>query len=157
MSAPTNETLSQLDDLLMRVRVATQRPEYRRRLLDGFEIPGGISTLRLLRAVEALEVDAAPSIRDVASRLALEHSTVSRLVEVAVRSGFLTKQPCEQDLRRALLTLTEEGRTLLDRSSRRRCELVAQVTDGWTDDQLDQLVQQLGLLCEGFDELEAGA
>ena len=155
MQEHPTETLTQLDDLLMRVRVATQRPKYRRRLLDGFDIPGGISMLRLLRAVEALEANAAPSIGDVATRLVLEHSTVSRLVEVAVRSGFLTKHPCEQDLRRARLRLTSRGRTLLRRSSRRRRELVAHITEGWPEDELDQLVRRLQLLCQGFDELEA--
>ena len=156
MSARETDRLTELDDLLMRVRVATQRPEYRRRLLAGFDIPGGIPTLKLLRAVEALEDGAtAPSIRDVASRLALEHSTVSRAVDVAVRAGLLTKLPCEQDLRRARLNLTKQGRTLLTRSSRRRQQLVAQVTDGWLEAELDQLVSLLQAICQGFDELEA--
>jgi DNA-binding MarR family transcriptional regulator len=146
--------LQELDDLLTRVRAAIQRPEYRRRLLSGFDVPGGIPTLRLLRAVEVVSSDEAPSIRDVASRLALEHSTVSRSVDVAVRSGLLDKQPCERDLRRTRLQLTTQGSALLRKASRRRRELLGQVTEGWADEDVDRLVELLELLCQGFDTLE---
>lgn len=155
MDASSADRLSELDDLLARVRVATQRPGYRRRLLEGLDVPGGIPTLKLLRAVEALEEGGAPSIRDVASRLALEHSTVSRAVDVAVRADLLSKQPCDRDLRRALLTLTRKGRTLLARSSEHRQALLAQVTTGWRDAELHDLVRLLDVLCEEFDRLEA--
>lgn len=147
--------LRDLDDLLASVRVALQRPEYRRKLLSGLDVPGGITTLRLLRAVEILSVDEAPSIRDIATRLAVEHSTASRSVDAAARVGLLTKHACEQDLRRTRLELTAQGRSLLRKTSARRRELLGKVTEGWLSADIDRLVGLLDALRQGFDGLES--
>lgn len=146
--------LHDLDELLANVRVALQRPTYRLKLLSGLDVPGGISTLRLLRAVEFLSLEAAPSIGDVATRLAVEHSTASRSVDGAVRSGLLSKRACTQDLRRTRLDLTSQGRTLLKKASARRRELLGDVTQGWDADDIDHLVDLLDALRQGFDRLE---
>jgi len=148
------QRLYELDDLLASVRRALQRPTYRRKLLSGLDLPGGIAMLRLLRAVEILRVDGAPSIGDIASRLAVEHSTASRSVDAAVRFGLLSKRPCDRDLRRARLELTGRGRSVLRKASTRRRELLAQVTAGWSDADIDRLVEMLDALRRGFDDLE---
>ena len=147
--------LHDLDDFLTRIRVAIQRPEYRRRLLSGLDVPGGITMLRLLRAVELLSAGNGPSIKDVATRLAVEHSTASRSVDAAVQAGLLSKDSCQDDLRRARLELTSDGRALLSETSRRRRELLDEVTGGWPPEDVDRLVQLLDALCEGFDALES--
>ena len=148
------QQLHELDDLLAAVRLAVQRPEYRSRLLRGLDIPGGITMLRLLRAVETFSSSGAPSIKDVAARLAVEHSTASRGVDFAVRSGLLSKQPCVDDLRRARLGLTSRGRTLLEQSSTRRRELLEEVTEGWSADDIAEMIKLLDALRAGFDRLE---
>ena len=154
MMIETVQRLHDLDDRLASVRVAIQRPEYRRRLLSGLDIPGGITTLRLLRAVQRLGVEEAPSIRDVATRLAVEHSTASRSVDTAVKAGLLKREACEEDLRRTRLSLTARGRSLLKKGSARRRELLASVTDGWPSEDIDRLVELLDALRLGFDRLE---
>lgn len=148
------QQLHELDDLLTAVRLAVQRPAYRRRLLRGLDIPGGISTLRMLRAVEILSGPGAPSIKDVAARLAVEHSTASRGVDAAVRSGLLTKQPCTDDQRRARLALTSQGRRVLKKTSARRRELLEDVTEGWPAEDIARLIELLDALRLGFDRLE---
>jgi DNA-binding MarR family transcriptional regulator len=151
------DRLHALDDLLSRVRRAIQRPEYRRRLLAGLDVPGGIPVLRLLRVVDLASAEGAPSIKEVATRLGLEQSTTSRSVDAAVRAGLLTKDACDQDLRRALLRLTPSARALLAETSARHRDLLASMTDGWDEADLDRLVELLGRLCDGFDAIEARA
>lgn len=146
--------LHELDDLLARVRRVIQRPEYRRRLLEGLDVPGGITMLRLLRAVDVASSEGAPSIKEVATRLALEQSTTSRSVDMAVRANLLIKDACDQDLRRALLRLTPQARALLDETSARRRDLLGSMTEGWPESDIDRLVELLGLLCDGFDAIE---
>src|SRR5665647_100105 len=146
--------LYDLDELLAAVRMALQRPEYRRKLLGGLDVPGGITTVRLLRAVEVLSVDEAPSITDIAAQLAVEHSTASRSVDAAVRNGLLSKHACAEDLRRTRIELTSRGRSLLMKTSARRRELLGQVTNGWSSVEIDRLVELLDALREGFDRLE---
>lgn len=148
------QRLHELDDLLTAARLAVQRPEYRRRLLRGLDIPGGIATVRVLRAVAIMSGSSAPSIKDVASRLAVEHSTASRGVDAAVRSGLLSKRPCADDQRRARLVLTSEGRTVLKRTSARRQEILEDVTKGWPPEHIVRMIELLDALRVGFDRLE---
>lgn len=146
--------LEDLDELLAATRRAVQRPGYRWRLLHGIDLPGGIATLRLLRAVELLGIQGEPSIKDVAARLGIEHSTASRAVDQAVRNGLLTKRGCADDLRRARLTLSASGRAVLAKASTRRRDLLESITEGWSEQDVSRLVQLLQTLLEGFDRLE---
>lgn len=146
--------LQELDELLARLRTAVQRPEYRRRILADPPVEGGITTLRLLGAVDHLAAEGAPSIKETAARLALEHSTVSRSVDVATGAGLLVKRSCEDDHRRTRLELTARGRTLLADTHERRRAMLRELTDGWPPGQLDQLVDLLTDLVHGFDALE---
>jgi DNA-binding MarR family transcriptional regulator len=146
--------LSELDALLTRVRAAIQRPGYRRRILSGLDVPGGISTLRSLRAVEVLSRSRDPSIGDVATRMAVEHSTASRNVDAAAKAGLLSRRPCKEDLRRTLLELTPKGKALLKDTSSRRRALIGEVTEGWTAADIERLVELLDALCRGLDALE---
>lgn len=144
----------ELDELLTAVRDTAQRPGYRQAFLKGIEIPGGVTTLRLLRAVEALSRSTTPSIKDVAGRLGVEHSTASRNVDAAVRGGLLTKQTADDDLRRCRLRLSRQGRALLRKASARRQELLLSVTEGWPREDVDRLIELLGALNSGFERME---
>lgn len=146
--------LEDLDELLASVRRAVQRPGYRGRLMRGLDLPGGIATLRLLRAVELLGGQGAPSIKDVAARLGIEHSTASRAVDTAVRAGLLTKRGSTDDQRRAQVALSATGKAELAKASRRRRELLECVTAGWAAEDVSRLVRLLHTLLEGFDRLE---
>lgn len=152
MSDPSR--LQHLDDLLSALRLAVQRPGYRRRLLQDLDVPGGITGLRLLRAVQALSGDGSPSIKDVAGRLAVEHSTASRGVDSAVRDGSLRKQPCSEDQRRTRLELTPAGTELLERTADRRGQIPGTVTEHWDEGDLARLVELLAALKDGYDRLE---
>ena len=148
------DRLVRLDELISAIRMSVQRPGYRRRLLEGLDAAPTIGTLRLLRAVEQLSGDALPSIKDVSARLAVEHSTASRGIEGAVRLGLLTKRPCAEDLRRSRVQLTERGVALLDQASARRRVMLEEVTRGWPNVDVDELVRLLHALTAGYEELE---
>ncbi len=55
----------------------------------------------------------APTMKEIAERLLLEKSTVSRLISKAVRKGYITCVPGEQDKRKKFLSLTELGTSVL--------------------------------------------
>ncbi len=54
-----------------------------------------------------------PDMGDIAKRLLLEKSTVSRLVAKAVKKGFAAYMTTENDRRRRCLKLTDKGRQTL--------------------------------------------
>lgn len=155
--AAVEARLLELDESLARVRGAIQRPEYRRRLLRGIDVPGGVTTVRLLHAIAVLSETQAPSIGEVATRLAVEPSTASRSIDAVARSGLISKHSCARDSRRARLVLTAQGQAVLEEAVARRRELLSQVTDGWTAAEINRLVELLDRLCQGFDALETSA
>lgn len=151
-TAPGTELLDTLDDALVTVRRASQSLEYRRRLLEGIDIPGGTGTLRVLRAVERSTRDA-PSIGEVAASLGLDPSTTSRMVERCVADGLVSREPHPGDRRRSHLKLTDRGRDVLAAATRNRRTLLSEVTADWEHGDLSGLVGLLRTLNEGFDRV----
>ncbi|KUI25632.1 MarR family transcriptional regulator [Mycobacterium sp. IS-1742] len=141
-----------LDELLTRIHVIRQRPEWRRQLLDHTEPVTTVSTLRVLRAVEQCETSGrGASIGDVAEYMAVEHSTASRTVGSVVAAGLLTKTLAADDQRRCVLVLTDAGRAALAAVTDRRREIVADVVSGWPDTDVDALVGLLDRLVVDFE------
>lgn len=140
-----------LDELLTRIHVVRQRPEWRRLLLSDAD-PVSVSTLRVLRAVEQRDLAGQPaSIGDVADHLAVEHSTASRTVASVVAAGLLAKTVAPEDNRRSSLALTDVGRKALAHVTDRRRELVTDVIADWPDADVDALVALLGRLAVDFE------
>lgn len=143
-----------LDELLTRIHILRQRPEWRRQLLDDIAPVATVSTLRVLRAVEQSEKGGrGASIGDVAEYLAVEHSTASRTVATVVAAGLLSKTLAPDDQRRCVLVLTDAGRDALAAVTDRRREIVADVVSDWPDTDVDALV---GLLDRLVVDLERG-
>lgn len=150
---PMRSILASLDETIVGFRVATQRPAYRQRLLEGLDFDGGIASLRLLRSVERLtHGTAGPSIRRVAVDLGVEHSTASRSADTLVRSGLLSRQRCSSDQRQARLGLTKRGRAILGQTTARRQKMLASLVQDWSDDDLRLLTDLLAHLRDAFDE-----
>ncbi|MGV0834039.1 MarR family winged helix-turn-helix transcriptional regulator [Mycolicibacterium thermoresistibile] len=142
-----------LDELLTRILITRQRPDWRRRLLDGADPVASMSSLRALRAVEQRELAGqCASIGDVADFSAIEHSTASRTVSAVVAAGLLTKQPAADDQRRSMLTLTDVGRKTLAQVTERRREMVTEVVADWPDADVDALVALLQRLAADFED-----
>jgi len=142
----------QLDELLTRLHLARQRPNWRRRLLDGAGPVTNVSTLRVLRAVEECQRSGGgASIGDVAEFMAVEHSTASRTVATVVAAGLLTKTFAPDDQRRCALVLTDVGREALATVTDRRRDLVAETISDWPDTNVDTLLSLLDRLTERFE------
>lgn len=142
----------QLDELLTRIHIARQRPDWRRQILGGADSVATVSTLRALRAVEQREqAGHTACIGDVADYLAIEHSTASRTVSSIVAAGLLTKSPAADDQRRSMLALTDVGRKALAQVTARRQELVTAVVADWPDAEVDTLVHLLDRLAADFE------
>lgn len=161
-AAPRRLDLQRLDDALVQVRRLLHRPGYRRRLRASLPDDVELTTLRVLRAVERAEDAAptsgdvaAPSIGDVAETLDVDPSTASRFIETAHADGLLDRRTCERDRRRSRLYLTPDGRDLLGRATLARREVLAEVTDGWSDEEVATLGALLERLRDGFARLEA--
>lgn len=144
--------LDELDEVLVDVHQALQRPQYRRQWMARLGDAATLGTLRVVRAVE--RASDAPSVGDIAEWLVIDPSTASRSVDDAVERGYLSRQACANDRRRTRLFLTEQGTMLLSRMTDGRRDLLSEVTIDWVEDEVSDLVVRLRRLVAGFDRLE---
>jgi DNA-binding MarR family transcriptional regulator len=148
----TENSMAQLDEMLFELRTTMSRRDFGRRLIDGLAIPGGSTSLRILRVVQRRDpVDEAPSIRSVADELGLEHSTASRAVDALVRSKHLAKSASATDRRCSTLSLTPVGATSLQEVTNRRIGIVSMATRGWAAEDVVRLTELVGRLRRGID------
>lgn len=144
-----------LDEVLVAVQRVPRRPGYRARILGSVEIPGGLGTFRVLRAVERLAAaGSGASVGDVAEVLVVDPSTASRVVERCVAAGLLDRSADAQDRRRSVLALTPAGASILTAVTGNRRALLAELVDGWPDGDVTRLVELLTALLHGLDRLE---
>lgn len=121
--------LHEIDDALVRMR----------RLWSS--APRGVDMSSVL-VVEACARSAGPaSVGDVARFADVEHSTASRLVERAVRAGYVER---EADGRRAALHLTAGGRALRERAVAFRTAWLTDVLDDWPEADVTAFARLLG-------------
>lgn len=148
-----SSTIQSLDEAVVGFRVASQRPAYRARLLEGIGFEGGIASLRMLRSVERLSAGGThPSIRQVATDLGVEHSTASRSVDALVRQELLTRTRCADDQRQARLSLTDRGLAALSTATAHRQDILSGLVAEWDAEDLLALTRLLDRLRQAFDD-----
>ncbi len=88
-------------------------------------------------------------LSDLADTVELDLSTVSRQMRDLVAIGLVVKVPDPDDGRASLLSLSERGWAVLETVSEARRQALAEVIDGWTDEERNALTR-------GLVRLEAG-
>jgi DNA-binding MarR family transcriptional regulator len=159
---PTDDAaFRDLLDALTDLRRFWERPDRKRWFLAELGAPVELALLRALAAVDrccappdpaaasgSTEVSPA-TVGAVAEALAVGQSTASRLVDQAVRAGYLERHADAADRRRAGLELTDDGRVLLDRADAIRHRWLAAVTAEWGPGDAERLA---GLLRRFLDD-----
>ncbi|MEM1273300.1 MAG: MarR family winged helix-turn-helix transcriptional regulator [Pseudomonadota bacterium] len=150
------DSFSELDRGLMRLRRLWLQQGRRRRLIDQIGSPIAMSVLRTIFAIDALNSDRT-SVSDVAAELEVDASTASRLVESAVSNGYAERNPSSVDRRKSVLKLTANGRDMLAKARAGRESLLAEVTTNWTDDEIGLLAALLNRLHDDFEVVDTSA
>jgi DNA-binding MarR family transcriptional regulator len=88
---------------------------------------------------------------ELAARLCLQKSTVSRLVAQLEERGWITRSRSPQDGRVYLLTLTDIGRTVAADLARAREAKFARVLAAIPEEQRGMVMEMLGVLVEAID------
>lgn len=83
------------------------------------------------------------AVKDVATALHLEHSTVSRLLGEAEEEGLVERRADPQDRRRTAVSLTATGRSVVSDSNVLRMAVVSRVFAEWSPADLGLLVDLL--------------
>lgn len=92
------------------------------------------------------------TVGHVAEFLDVEHSTASRLVERAARSGLVQRSSSAVDARRVALVLTEAGQDMRRRATAARLGWLGLVLRGWSAEEVATLGQLLPRFADAVAE-----
>ena len=151
LSSPPARPLERLDAALGRLRRLWDSPGIKQRIWDDLGQRVEPALFRTLRAVEAED---APGVGDIADRLHVDTSTASRLLDQAASRGFISRARHPADGRRSVIGLTVAGAELLRQATAARGRLLADLTDGWPQDDVAVLATLLDRLAESVSRLE---
>jgi DNA-binding MarR family transcriptional regulator len=91
--------------------------------------------------------------QDVATATAMDKVTVSRAVRGLLESGLVNRKKHDRDGRSALLELTASGRSVYTEIAPEAMRQEAELLDGFSQSEIDQLTQLLTKLEQRADDL----
>ncbi len=107
--------------------------------------------------LELLQQEGRKTVRELAEGLGLDTSTVTRVVDVLVRDGLLSRTRDElQDRRRVFVSLTVRGRRLAKKLQDCADEYCERILVGIPPGRRDDVLQSLRVLVEAIDEMPEG-
>jgi homoprotocatechuate degradation regulator HpaR len=107
---------------------------------------------RILRAVAA---DEPVELLDLSQRCLIQPPSLSRTVPALSERGLVRREDHPSDRRRALISLTDEGRELFERVSEGSARIYAQIREDIGGDRLDEVYEMLVELIEVLEETAA--
>ncbi|HEU4321546.1 MAG TPA: MarR family transcriptional regulator [Roseiflexaceae bacterium] len=96
-----------------------------------------------MRALHMLAPDRTMAMKDLAEELQLTPPSVTALTRRLVQTGMVQRQTHEEDSRVSLLSLTEEGRALLDALYHEQLRGMERLLHGLSDNDQRQLIDLL--------------
>jgi DNA-binding MarR family transcriptional regulator len=102
----------------------------------------------VLEATDAAARTTTPSVAAVAAQLGLDRSGASRLIAAAAEHGYLLRRTQPADARRAELTITRTGRSLLNAARRWQSATFLELVAGWDPSDRDAFAGYLVKLAD---------
>jgi DNA-binding MarR family transcriptional regulator len=88
------------------------------------------------------------NLKDLAARLGLDNSTLSRTVESLVQDGLADRTPSKDDRRATVIRLNEKGRAALDRINSTWNQICRDMFRNIPRERHDQLIESVSIVAE---------
>jgi DNA-binding MarR family transcriptional regulator len=146
-AAPVSPDVIEIERALNRIVYLTSRVRQHDRLMIMAGVPLDRAAVALLRQIADSE-PLRPS--ELAARLAVEASHVTRQVQQLERAGYLTRVPDPDDRRAQRIEITLFGREAMDRVRQASCQGMQRALEQWTPEELQQLAQLFHRMVDDF-------
>jgi DNA-binding MarR family transcriptional regulator len=150
----SEEIIDRMDRTLMRMRRLAIKP-----VPSDVSIGEGdhhLSHAKMLACTLLADIqqsrEGAISIKDAAAFLDLEHSTASRLMSELEADGLIERGVDPDDRRRTTISLTASGFAAVDGLTEVRRWVMLRVLEGWDQNELDRLVNDLERVIDQFHD-----
>lgn len=131
-----------LDAILQRWRRRVVKRELGIRALSDLDLPIDIAQLDVLSAIWApsneygTKCEGETMVSTVASRLGIDPSRASRITTELIRMGLVRRAVSQQDARRTILELTEDGDRVVAAARQYKFLRLGSFLKDWTDEEL---------------------
>lgn len=110
-----------------------------------------LQDIAVLDAIETVAGEADEvSVADVAHQLGIDRSGASRFLAATEDHGHVRRGSSDSDGRRVVVTITTEGRELLDSSHVWQEQIFTQLTEGWDPDDVERFGRYLRRLANSL-------
>ena len=144
---PVSTEIVEIEVALSEIAYLASRARQHERLMAVAGLSLDRSSAALLRHLGMAEPIRAS---ELATRLAVEASHVTRQVQQLEKSGYLARVPDPDDRRAQLIQLTEEGRSTVDRIRAVGCLGMQQVLGEWPREDLSRLAVLFRKMVDDF-------
>jgi DNA-binding MarR family transcriptional regulator len=152
--APDNRTddITRISGIMGRMRLLIGRRYIGRLAINRVGAGLELSHLDLLSLVRRLSRSQEVTVGALAEQMRLDHSRVSRVVAELVKRGVIRREVSQEDARRTLVALTDEGVAWLDRMNEVKHEVIGQILSDWSHDDLEQFAGLYDRFVEKFEQ-----
>jgi len=146
------EDITRISGIMGRMRLLIGRRYIGRLAISRVGAGLELSHLDLLSVVRRLSRTQEVTVGALAEQMRLDHSRVSRVVADLVRRGVLRREASQEDARRTLVALTEEGVAWLDRMNEVKHEVIGQILADWSHEDLELFAGLYDRFVEKFEQ-----
>ncbi|MGR3321682.1 MAG: MarR family winged helix-turn-helix transcriptional regulator [Pseudooceanicola sp.] len=148
-----------LDAIVQTWRRRIQKRELGRMALRELSLPLDLPKLDVLIAIwapsnEFARDDAETMVSTVAARLGIDPSRASRLVSDLIQQGFVQRAVSQQDARRTVVELTDDGRAIVEAVRTIKFMILGEYLSGWSIEEIDAFVPQLERFAHWADQAD---
>lgn len=145
----TKALFRELHGALIEITTAMNRPQRDEELIQEAGVSLDKALFKLLVAVERL---GPVRVVELAERLGVDHSTVSRQISKLESLGLIARQPSTTDGRVRDAVLTEAGRKTTDKIDQARQRMANEIFETWEDQDVADLVRLMSRFAKAFQD-----
>ena len=146
------EDISRISGIMARMRLLIGRRYIGRLAISRAGAGLELSHLDMLSLVRRLSRVQEVTVGALAEQMRLDHSRVSRVVADLVKRGVLRREASQEDARRTLVALTDEGVAWLDRLNEVKHYVIGQILSDWSHEDLDLFAGLYERFVEKFEQ-----
>lgn len=147
-----DEDIVRISGIVARMRLLIGRRYIGRLAINRAGAGLELSHLDMLSLVRRLSHTQEVTVGALAEQMRLDHSRVSRVVADLVKRGVLRREASQEDARRTLVTLTDEGIAWLDRMNVVKHEVIGQILSDWSQEDLELFADLYERFVEKFEQ-----
>jgi DNA-binding MarR family transcriptional regulator len=147
-----DEDITRISGIMGRMRLLIGRRYIGRLAINRAGAGLELSHLDILSLVRRLSRTQEVTVGALAEQMHLDHSRVSRVVADLVRRGVLRREASQEDARRTLVSLTQDGGGWLDRMNDVKHEVIGQILSDWNHQDLELFASLYERFVEKFEQ-----